>query len=346
MRVLVLGGTGLISTPIVERLIQSEHDPILINRGQTPSRLSSQVETVQLDRNDFKAFETAVGDLEIDAVIDMLTFDAHTAEHAVTVFKDSGIKHYIFCSACAVYGPLNQVPADESEPHNPTGQYGQHKSEAERIFIQALEDHQFPVTIVRPAHVYGPGQTLPSLWGYDACLVSRIRTDKGILVPGDGFGAFQLNYADDVAAAFVHALGVKDTLGQVYNLAPESHLDWRTYINTIGACVDKEVQLIPTPTNLIISGSPPEATALLEDIYQYPMSFSSAHFRNDVPAWTEITPLAEGIQRTLDWITQSNAHMNPSEQTWIDPLIDKILDFEKDLALSNFAMDDKLFQEE
>ena len=343
MRVLVLGGTGLISTPIVERLIQSKHEPILINRGQTTSRLSVEVETLHLDRNDFKAFETAVADINPDAVIDMLTFDARTAEHAIATFKDSSVKHYIFCSACAVYGPLTQLPAHESEPRKPTGIYGQHKSEAEHIFMQALDNHQFPVTILRPAHVYGLGQTLPSLWGYDACLVSRIRTDKGIIVPGDGFGAFHLIYADDVAAAFFHVLGLTDTVGQLYNIAPKTCPDWRKYITSIGDCVNKEVQLIPIPTNLLVAGSPPDATTLLEDIYQHPMSYSSALFRKHVPAWTESTPLDEGLTRTLEWMTRTNAHMNPDEQGWIDLLIDKVLDFEKDLALSNFAMDDKLF---
>ena len=346
MRVLVLGGTGLISTPIVEQLAQSEHTPIIINRGQTPSRLSVDVETVHVDRNDFEAFETAIEEINPDAVIDMLTFDSYTAEHAVNTFKDTDVKHYIFCSTASVYGPLTQLPADESEPHNATGQYGQHKSEAEQVFMQALEEHQYPVTILRPAHVYGPGQTLPSPWGYDACLVSRIRTDKGIIVPGDGFSAFQLNYADDIAAAFVHALGVADTLGQIYNIASDTYLDWRTYITAIGACVDKEVQLIPVPSNLLIAGSPPDASSLLEEIYQYPMHYSSALFREHVPTWTEYTPLETGLNNTLDWMNRTNAHINPDDQAWIDPLIDKVLDFEKDLALSNFAMDEKLFNDE
>ena len=38
--------------------------------------------------------------------------------------------------------------------------------------------------------------------------------------------------------------------------------------------------------------------------------------------------------------------MNPDEQSWIDPLIDKLLDFEKDLALSEFAFDDSIFSQE
>ena len=57
MRVLVLGGTGLISTPIVEQLLKSDHEPILFNRGDTPSRSSVEVKTVHGDRNDFENFE-------------------------------------------------------------------------------------------------------------------------------------------------------------------------------------------------------------------------------------------------------------------------------------------------
>ncbi len=343
MRVLVLGGTGLISTPMVELLLKAGHEPVLFNRGESPSRSNADIETVHGDRNDFKGFEAAVADIKPDAVIDMLTFDSHTAANSVSVFKDTSVQHYLFCSATSVYGPLSKIPADESEPHTPTGQYGENKSEAEHVFIEVLKAHQFPVTILRPAHVYGPGQTLPSPWGYDACLVSRIRTDKAILVPGDGYGAFQLLYSEDAAAAFVAALGEKTTLGQVYNVAPETYLDWQGYLTALGTALDTSVNLIPAPSSLLIAGSPPDASILLEEIYQFPMAYDSSRFRAHVPNWIAKTPLDHGFQRTLDWLAKTNAHMDPDEQPWIDMLADKLLDFEKDLALSEFAFDEKIF---
>jgi len=48
MRVLVIGGTGLISTAIVARLIETGHGPVLFNRGTTPRRFSQDVESARI----------------------------------------------------------------------------------------------------------------------------------------------------------------------------------------------------------------------------------------------------------------------------------------------------------
>jgi nucleoside-diphosphate-sugar epimerase len=87
MRVLVIGGTGLISTAIVRRLLQDGHEPILFNRGQSPCQFREELDVVNGDRNDFADFAQKVEGLAVDAVIDMLTFDAATARNAVEVFS-------------------------------------------------------------------------------------------------------------------------------------------------------------------------------------------------------------------------------------------------------------------
>lgn len=342
MRTLVLGGTGLISTPLVGALHHAGHEAVLFNRGQTPSRHNREIETVHGDRNDTESFETAVKEIAPEAVIDFLTFDSFTAEQNVKLFSELGIKHFLFCSAAAVYGRPESTPTNESAPHAASGQYGQGKSEAERVYTEAIEAHGFPVTILRPAHVYGSGEALPNLWGYDACLVSRIRTDKPVIVPGDGFAGLDLICADDVAQAFADSLGNQDCLGQIYNIGPDTHTDWRSYMETIGRCCNKPVNLIPVPSNLIVAGSPPDASILLEEVYQYPMVLDCNLFKSHVPKWSPAVSLQDGLGKTLDWLNANNAHMVPEEQPWIDALIDKMLDFEKELALSDFAFDEKL----
>lgn len=343
MRVLVLGGTGLISTPLIPALRRHGHEVTLFNRGETPSRHSDDAPTLHGNRNDFDTFAATVKDFAPEVVIDFLTFDSHTAAHAVEVFAPLDLKHYLFCSAAAVYGHIASIPAKEDTPHRPAGQYGQGKSEAEQVFLVALEAHGFPVTILRPAQVYGPGQALPSIWGYDACLVSRIRTQKPVIVPGDGFGAFDLLYADDAAEAFALATGNAGCVGRAYNLAPDQHTDWRHYLDSIGSTVGKPVNMIPMPSNIIIAGSPPDASVLLEEIYQYPMAYDASLFRADT-GWSPKTSLSDGIANTVNWLNANNLHLVPDEQPWVDGLIDKMLDFEKDLALSEFAFDEKLLR--
>lgn len=342
MRILVLGGTGLISTPTVTALLRDGHEVTVFNRGETPSRLGDDVEQVQGNRNDFDAFAAIAKEIAPDIVVDFLTFDSNTAVNSVEVFAPLDIKGYISCSAAAVYGRQHSIPATEDTPHHPMGEYARNKSEAEQVFMEALEQHGFPVTVLRPAQVYGPGQALPSLWGYDACLVSRIRTDKPVIVPGDGFGAFDLVYADDVADAIAGVVNTAGCIGRVYNVGPDEHTDWRRYLECVGAAVDKPVNMIPMPANIVIAGSPPDASVLLEELYQYPMAYDSSRLKGDVPGWAPKVSLAEGVRTTIAWLNANNAHMVPDEQPWVDGLIDKMLEFEKDLALSDFAFDEKL----
>lgn len=342
MRILVLGGTGLISTPLVSALKRDGHDVTLFNRGETPARHDWDVPTVHGNRNDFENFATTAKEIAPEVVIDFLTFDSHTAANAVEIFGPLDTKQYVFCSSAAVYGRLEQMPATETAPHAPIGQYAQGKSEAEQVFMGALERNGFPVTILRPAHVYGPGQFLPSIWGYDACLVSRIRTEKPVIVPGDGFSGIDLVYADDVAHAFAAVVRTPACVGRVYNIGPDEHRDWRRYLEIIGEVVEKPVNMIPMPTNIVIAGSPPDASILLEQMYQFPMIYDSNLLRDEVPSWSANTPLKTGVAKTIDWLTANNAHMVPGEQPWVDSLIDRVLDFEKDLALSEFAFDEKL----
>src|SRR5262249_55905012 len=71
MRVLVIGGTGLISTGIVKALLARGHDVSVFNRGQRKSRLPEGVTYLQGNRRDYPAFEAAMQDVACDAVIDM-----------------------------------------------------------------------------------------------------------------------------------------------------------------------------------------------------------------------------------------------------------------------------------
>src|SRR5439155_6559868 len=62
MRVLVIGGTGLISTGIVKALLARGHEVTVFNRGKRKSRLPDGVTYLQGDRKDYPALEAAMQD--------------------------------------------------------------------------------------------------------------------------------------------------------------------------------------------------------------------------------------------------------------------------------------------
>jgi nucleoside-diphosphate-sugar epimerase len=327
MRVLVIGGTGLISTAIVHRLLASGHEPILFNRGISPSRLQGDVEVLHGDRQDFDGFAAAVAPLQIDAVIDMLTYDRRTAQHAVSLFRGR-VSQYLFCSTVCVYGgPLTTIPALEREPRTPVSDYGQRKLEAEDVFFEAFSRDRFPVTLFRPSHCYGPGQPLLDIWGYDASLVTRLREGKPILVAGDGHGLWQPGHVDDMAKGFVGALGRTTVLGQAYNIVGDEIMTWRRFHERMAEALGVTATIVTMTTEQIAAGTPQGKAEWLKENFQYHAAYSSAALQRDVPEFRNLMKWEDGVRDVVRWMDENNLHEPAEAKPWVDELAAKARGF-------------------
>jgi nucleoside-diphosphate-sugar epimerase len=133
MRVLVIGGTGLIGRGIVKHLLARGADVKVFNRGKCDgASLPADVRGVLGDRNDAAAL-SAVAKANFDVVIDMVCFRNEQVTAAVAAFGDN-CRHYIFCSTVCTYGTgsPSTVLIDESSPQQPTSGYGRDKVACER----------------------------------------------------------------------------------------------------------------------------------------------------------------------------------------------------------------------
>src|SRR5438552_19075533 len=103
MNVLLIGGTGLISTGITKHLLAGEAKVPMCNRGRREATLRADVETIHGDRSEFAAFERAFADRRYDVVIDMICFTPEQAQSDVRAFTGR-CEHFIFCSTVCTYG--------------------------------------------------------------------------------------------------------------------------------------------------------------------------------------------------------------------------------------------------
>jgi len=86
---------------------------------------------------------------------------------AELVLDKSNAKHFIHWSTCGVYGePSYQkdakgypIPITENTPYNPPNSYSISKMEQEQILFELYKNRGLPLTIIRPAPIYGPLQT-------------------------------------------------------------------------------------------------------------------------------------------------------------------------------------------
>ena len=143
MRVLIVGGTGIISTGITRLLIDRGDDVVLYNRGQRPSQIEGPHQTITGDRKAYSDFETRMREAgPFDCIIDMICYLPEEAESAIRAFAGR-TDHYIFCSTVDVYTkPAAAYPISES---------------AERLLICRISSNpasssiQLPYVVLRPA---------------------------------------------------------------------------------------------------------------------------------------------------------------------------------------------------
>ncbi|MDO9628835.1 MAG: NAD-dependent epimerase/dehydratase family protein, partial [Acholeplasmataceae bacterium] len=87
MKVLFIGGTGLISTAVTQLAIEKGIDLTLLNRGQRSLEFSNQVKQLFCDIYDEKAVQEKIKDLHFDTVVDRIAFTVEHVERDYRLFK-------------------------------------------------------------------------------------------------------------------------------------------------------------------------------------------------------------------------------------------------------------------
>lgn len=322
MKVLIIGGTGLISTGIVKALQERGAAITVFNRGRTDDRLGGSVRRLVGDRRDFPAFETAMTAAgPWDVVIDMICFLPDEAASALRAFTGR-CGHFIFCSTVCSYGNTQAtVPTLETTLQMPHSDYGRGKLACEQLFLRAHAEGKIPVTIIRPSHTYGPGGGIINNLNTDAAFLSRLRAGRPVIVSGDGHGLWQSAYADDVGRGFAYAAAKPVCFGQSYNAVADEVVTWDQYIQRTAAAIGApQPRLVHLPTDFLLAVDRSRYVGL-EEIFRFHGVYGNEKLKRDVPEFRLTTPFDEGVRRTVAWIDRHR----PSPALAEDALEDRLI---------------------
>ena len=199
MKVLVLGGTGIISGAVVAELLQQGHHVSLLNRGNQPTPRG--VTHISADYRDPPALAAALAPHRFDAAIDFLCF---TPEHAAGVHAALAGRcgRYVFISSATVYRKPHDLPVTEHHPlGNSRSAYARRKQSCETWFLERGDS--LPVTVVRPSHTFSERWIPSPLHGTDFTVAKRILDGRPIIVHDHGQSLWALTAADDFAVGLV-----------------------------------------------------------------------------------------------------------------------------------------------
>ena len=211
MKVLFIGGTGLISSACTQLACQRGIDLYLLNRGKTTKTpVPPQAKILNADIKKKDEVVSALGDHSFDAVVNWIAFTPDQIEQDIEVFAGRTGQYIFISSASAYQKPVGYYKLTEATPlANPYWQYSRNKIACEERCMQEYREKGFPITIVRPSLTYGP--TLIPLavnsWNKSYTVIDRIAKGKPIIIPGDGTSLWTCTFNADFAKGFVPLLG-------------------------------------------------------------------------------------------------------------------------------------------
>ena len=325
MRVLFIGGTGIISTAYTQLAADRAIDLTLVVRGQHNTSLPPSIKTLRFDVHDIPAASRALDGMQFDAVVDWIAFTTEDVERDLNLFR-ARTRQFIFISSASVYQkPQTHYLMTESTPiANPYWQYSRDKIACEERLLKAYRDEGFPVTIVRPSLTYG--ETLIPLavnsWPKSYTIVDRMLRGEKVIVPGDGSSLWTITHNSDFAKGLVGLLGNEQAIGQAFHITSDEVMTWDQYYGIVAHAAGVEPKLVHIASDFMTTCEPELTGSLIGD-KAVSVVFDNSKIRRFVPGFCATTRFEQGIRQSLAWFDADPARKQIDEQANV--LWDKLI---------------------
>ena len=317
MKVLFIGGTGVISSACSQMAVDRGIELYLLNRGQTKRPVPKGAHILIGDIRDQDSIITFLKNINFDVVVNWIAYTPDHIKNDLDLFTNRTQQYLFISSASAYQTPPAQLPVTESTPlANPYWDYSRAKIACENMLVKAYRTDGFPVTIVRPSHTYDRTK-LPMHGGYT--IVDRMRKNKKVVVHGDGSSIWILTHHLDFARGFTGLLGNSNAIGESFHITSDEYLTWNQIFEIVARAAGGEADIVHIPSDWIATRDEEWGAGLLGD-KAHSMIFDNTKIKRVVPEFEANIPFRQGAEEILRWYDS-----DPSRQI-IDTKLNEQLD--------------------
>jgi nucleoside-diphosphate-sugar epimerase len=311
MKVLFVGGTGIISSACSRRALEQGIELYLLNRGQSVRAAPTGAKVLRGDARDPASARAALGNLSFDAVADFIAFTPDHIEADLALFRGR-TRQYVFISSASAYQtPPASLPVTESTIlDNPFWEYSRNKIACEERLVRAYREEKYPITIVRPSHTYDC-TLLPMDGGWTT--VDRMRRGQPVIVHGDGTSLWTLTHHADFARGFVGLLGNSHAIGEAVHITSDEWLTWNQIFEIVARAAGTQARIVHVPSDVIAAFDPKWGPGLLGD-KSHSMVFDNRKIKRLVPAFVCHIPFSRGAEEILAWYDAEPARRKVNEE--------------------------------
>lgn len=298
--VLITGGGGFIGQHASHWLADRGHPvTVLSRRAPSDPRLQDRIAQGEIalrlcELNDPAGLAAALEGLgphwllhlasKVEASRRFDGLEQHFAAHLGPIFQlmeslEGRVLGACLMSSIDAYGVPASLPVTESTPSRPFNLYGTGKLNAERLFQAWAEAADFPLCVLRPSQVYGPGdlhlKAIP-------VFIERCLRGEPISLQGDGTETRDYVSVRDVCNAI--GLAIEGRAQGLFNVSSGRSVNMLQLLELIQALCGKKAELVPVPA------------ARPKVDYRFDLTKASA-----VLGYAPTVPLAEGLAETIAW---------------------------------------------
>jgi len=262
--VLVTGATGFTGKHLVRALCDTGAAVRVIVRDSSDS---SEIDDLPLNTFRGDVFDEAVINEAMEGVnyvfhvaaayreakiSDDIYWNVHvksTYNLAAAAVRQPGFSRFVHVSTLGVHGHIDTPPATEEYQFSPGDKYQETKVEAELWIREFSRTHDMPLSVVRPAAIYGPG---------DRRLLKVFKMARMRFVPLLGLRQkhlYHLIHVTDLVRFMLVAASHERTLGEVYAVGAKDYISIPDMIRIIARKLGTSPRFLRLPvTPFFIAG--------------------------------------------------------------------------------------------
>jgi len=311
-RVLVTGGAGFIGSHVVDALIQSGHEVIVVDdlSSGRRSNINPKAKFYQVDirsqelgsifeqeRPEYVNHHAA--HISVRHSVSDPAYDASTnilgSINLLECCKSYGVRKIIYASSVAIYGEPEQLPCNENHPIRPSSPYGASKYAVELYLHLYRENYGLDYTILRYPNVYGPRQDPLGEAGVVAIFSLQMLLGEQVTINGSGEQERDFLYVEDCVRANLPAM--ENGSGEAYNLG--------TGLGTSVNQLFEEMRRLTGYARHPVHGPPK-----VGEVFRICLDANRA--RKELQ-WCPTVGLQEGLERTLAYFREHALYGSLSE---------------------------------
>ena len=329
-KALFIGGTGTISTAIVEELSKKDEWEVwLLNRGNRAAQVPANVHQILCDISDEEDAAKKLSGMQFDVVSEFIGFTPEQVERDYRLFKGK-TKQYIFISSASAYNKpaASYVITEGTTLSNPHWEYSRNKIACEEFLFKKYREENFPVTIVRPSHTYDKRNVPLGVHGKKGFyqVIKRMKEGKSVIIQGDGTSLWHLTFNKDFATGFIGLMMNRHAIGEAFQITGDEVLSWNQIYQTIADALGVELKAYHVASDYLSAVGDKlgfDFEGSLTGDKSVSVVFDNSKLKRLVPQMQTTVPFNQGVRIALDYVL-SHPECQVEDQefdVWCDKVI-------------------------